>query len=59
MSTRRAPPTQASFIRSRLTKKAAIEKILAECKKRFPKGKVTAGYIRWIGKHTKERRASK
>jgi hypothetical protein len=44
------PESQASYNRSRLAKKAAVETILAECAKRFPKGKVAAGYIRWIKK---------
>jgi ribosomal protein L17 len=51
MSTKKQKPeSQASYIRGRLAKKASVETILAECAKRFAKGKVTGGYIRWIAK---------
>jgi len=42
--------SQSSFIRGRLAQNASIDTILDECSKRFPTGKVTRGYIRWIGK---------
>lgn len=53
MSSKQKPESQVAYIRGRLAKKAAVETILAECEKRFPKGKVTAGYINWIAKKGK------
>lgn len=59
MSKKQKPESQASFIRSRLAKKAGVETILAECEKRFPKGRVTAGYINWLAKRAPKAKAAK
>ncbi|MEO8164304.1 MAG: hypothetical protein ABI619_02810 [Betaproteobacteria bacterium] len=48
--------TQASFIRGCLARKHTPQSILKDCARRFPKGKVTAGYIGWLAKRAKASR---
>ncbi len=50
MSKKQKPETQAAYIRSRLARKSAPEAILEECERRFPRGKVTLGYVNWIAR---------